>query len=248
MDEQRWLDCTNLDEMLTFATDRPTVKRIIALSFASLVGIRRPLCRPRASERKLRLFCCACCRRVWHWLPDERSRRAVETIERFVDGRATQEELEAATAESDSAHRDIPEGNVEQREAALAALWAAEWFSLKVPGEEVEHVVHSLHRAFQDDRAALAAEQAAQCELLREVVGNPFSTLSADPAWLRWKGGMVKVMGDSIYDQRRYEDLPVLADALEDAGCDNPDILAHCRSAGPHVRGCWVLDLLLARA
>jgi hypothetical protein len=67
---------------------------------------------------------------------------------------------------------------------------------------------------------------------------------SIPPAWLAW-GGLVPTLARAIREERRFQDLPVLADALEDAGCTDADILGHCRAGGPHLRGCWVLDLLL---
>ena len=82
-------------------------------------------------------------------------------------------------------------------------------------------------------------------DLLRHVVGNPFRPVALDPSWLAWNDGVVRKMAQVIYDERRFSELPLLADALEDAGCTNLDILSHCRGSGPHVRGCWVVDLLL---
>ena len=67
-------------------------------------------------------------------------------------------------------------------------------------------------------------------------------------AWLAWNGGTVPRIAQAIYAERAFDRLPVLADALEDAGCANADVLAHCRSGGEHVRGCWVIDLLLGKA
>jgi hypothetical protein len=81
--------------------------------------------------------------------------------------------------------------------------------------------------------------------LLRDIFGNPFRRPTVDPAWLAWSGRMVINLARAIYDAHRFTDLPVLADALEEAGCDDEAILAHCRGPGPHVRGCWVVDLIL---
>jgi hypothetical protein len=83
--------------------------------------------------------------------------------------------------------------------------------------------------------------------LLLDIFGNPFRPVPIDPAWLRWQGGTVVNLAHAIYDARQFENLPVLADALEEAGCANADILAHCHSDGPHVRGCWVVDALLGK-
>jgi hypothetical protein len=84
---------------------------------------------------------------------------------------------------------------------------------------------------------------------LRDIVGPlPFRPVPLDAAWMAWNDGAVRKIAQVIYDERRYGDLPILADALEDAGCTDVDILTHCRSGGEHVRGCWVIDLLLGKA
>jgi hypothetical protein len=84
--------------------------------------------------------------------------------------------------------------------------------------------------------------------LLRELFGPlRFRHVGTDSAWLRWNHGTVPAIARRVYDERTFHDLPILADALEDAGCTDSDILAHCRGQGPHVRGCWVVDLLLGK-
>jgi hypothetical protein len=93
-----------------------------------------------------------------------------------------------------------------------------------------------------------AVEVAAQVALLRDLFGNPFRPASIDPSWLTWNGGTVPRMAKAIYNDRRFGDLPILADALEEAGCTDAGILTHCRSEGPHVRGCWVVDLILGKS
>jgi hypothetical protein len=88
---------------------------------------------------------------------------------------------------------------------------------------------------------------AAHCNVLRDIFGNPFHPISLDPGWTVWNNGLIRKMAGDIYNERRFGDLPILADALEDAGCTEPNILSHCRGPGPHVRGCWVVDLLLGK-
>ena len=88
------------------------------------------------------------------------------------------------------------------------------------------------------------AESAAQAHLLRDIVGNPFRQVRFVP---NWRSPVVTTLADLIYAERVFDRMPILADALEEAGCDDPDILAHCRGDGPHVRGCWVVDLVLGR-
>lgn len=88
----------------------------------------------------------------------------------------------------------------------------------------------------------------AQAALLREIVGNPFRTPAVNPHWLAWSDGTVAKMARSIHDEGAFDRLPILADALEDAGCTDRDILDHCRAPNEHVPGCWVLSLLLTNS
>ena len=85
---------------------------------------------------------------------------------------------------------------------------------------------------------------AALAALLRDVVGNPFRPVSVDTSWLT---SAVVSLAQSIYDDRAFERLPMLADALEEAGCTNAEVLGHCRQPGTHARGCWVVDGVLDR-
>jgi hypothetical protein len=92
------------------------------------------------------------------------------------------------------------------------------------------------------------SEHIAQCGLLRDIIGPfPFRPAAIDPVWLRWNFGTIPAIARHIYEERAFHDMPILADALEDAGCVEAAILGHCRGPRPHVRGCWVLDLLLGK-
>jgi hypothetical protein len=97
-------------------------------------------------------------------------------------------------------------------------------------------------------------ERANQATLLREIFGNPFRPASLAPTWLTWKDGTIPKMAEVNYEDRELpsghldrDRLAVLGDALEEAGCSDPDILGHCQGPVIHVRGCWVLDLLLGK-
>ena len=83
------------------------------------------------------------------------------------------------------------------------------------------------------------------------IEGDPFVKAFhkplIEPSWLTWQAGLIPQFARLIYDERRFEEMPVLADALEDAGCSEDDLLSHCRHHPRHTRGCWVLDALLAR-
>jgi hypothetical protein len=82
------------------------------------------------------------------------------------------------------------------------------------------------------------------CNLVRDLYGNPFRPNAFDP---RWRTSDAVALAQAIYDERAFERLPILADALMDAGCEDEQVIAHCRSEGPHVRGCWVVDLVLGK-
>jgi hypothetical protein len=92
-----------------------------------------------------------------------------------------------------------------------------------------------------------AAAWAAHCALLRDIFGNPFRPVAINPSYLRWRDGTVVRIVQAIYHERRFQDLPILADTLEEAGCTDAAILTHCRGPGEHVRGCWVVDAILAK-
>jgi hypothetical protein len=192
-----------------------------------------------ASDRKPRLFACACCRQVWHLLTDDRSRRAVEVTERFVDGEATEEEWAAARAAARSAagHTDWDNYAPSSPSRALAA-----WQAAMAAGDAAWDAAWDAAGAAPWDAATKQ-----QAPLLRDIVGNPFRPVTLAPAVLAWQGGTVGKLAEGIYEERAFDRLPILADALEDAGCTDRAILDHCRGPGPHARGCWVVDLVLGK-
>jgi hypothetical protein len=187
------------------------------------------------SDRKLRLFAVACSRLVWDRLWYKQSRDAIEMAERYADGLCDRKALLRAGKLASSVVRRSQYREVERvaRDAAIAdAHKAAVW------------VRSSLGHALKDD----PRQGVAQCVLLREIAGNLFRLSPPLPAAvLAWNDGTVPRIAQGIYEGRAFDRLPILHDALLDAGCDDEDILAHCRSEGPHVRGCWVIDLILGK-
>jgi hypothetical protein len=199
--------------------------------------------RGAASDRKLRLFAVACCRRIWHLLVDPRSQAAVEVAEQFADNIATAAQLERAYESAEVAHHEAFTAKGKER-ASLE--WAAQYAADRVP-------FFAARRASRFARVAAAialnsnTENEAQANLLREIFVNEFRPVTIDPIWRTWNDGTVTKLASTIYADRAFDRLPILADALEDAGCDNTDLLAHCRGQGPHVRGCWAVDFLLGK-
>jgi hypothetical protein len=215
----------------------------------------------KVSERKLRLLACAFCRGIWPLLAYDRSRQAVETCERYADGLASAEELEAAAIQARAAG-----------EAASWVTWTCEDRARaaaqgeSATGKMVDRVIAAADQAEQTAARAAAkarpvgvgqAEQAwytasaeqrrFQCHWVRDLCGNLFRSVVFQPSWLAWNSGLVGKIAHVIYAERRFQDLPILADALEDAGCTDAEILAHCRQPAPHALGCWVVDQVLGK-
>ncbi len=189
--------------------------------------------RGRANERKVRLFACGCCRYLW-WgrLVDPRSRAVIQAGEQLADGLISVGQLHELR---DGAERAVKRaGHGTRWRASRAAVFLIGPFAWLAAEEVV--------------RMASEKQLRVQTDLLRDVFSNPFRPISLTPAWLTWHDSLLISMARQMYDNRDFRDMPVLADALEEAGCDNADMLAHCRQPGPHVRGCWVVDLLLGKS
>jgi hypothetical protein len=179
-------------------------------------------------NRRWRLFACACCRGMWPLLTDPRSREAVEVAERYADGAATLEELRQARVGAFYAAR---EG---QSDAHRAAHYAA----------ADEAFVTAEHVSWC---ATKEGYQKVQVDWLRDIFGRRPNPPVIRAAVRAWNGGTVLKLAQAVYQERAFDRLPVLADALEDAGCTDADILGHCRGGGEHVRGCWAVDAVLGR-
>ncbi len=230
MTEQEWLECRDWRDMFTY-----------------LAG--------KVSERKLRLFAVACWCRVWSHLPAE-GKKAVELAERYADGNASILDLQAMRetflAGTGEQHVEIIRGQryhpVFGGTAADAdALWAAKsamresadavtWPALQMTSQSVTSTTVS---------SMLSAEMAVRRRLLHDVVGPLiFRSVICEPAWLT---SDVVELAEGIYQEKAFDRLPILHAALEVAGCDSKEILSHCLGEGPHVRGCWVVDLILGK-
>jgi hypothetical protein len=196
-----------------------------------------------ATERKLRLFAVACCRQIWRYVAHPDSQDAIEVSEHFADGEATPAQLRVAGRKAaDVASMLTFEASVSMRMSKYAARDAALAAAIVARKRLASREVASHAR-----RAIMATPDRPkdQASLLRDIFGNPFRPAAIDPAWLT---STVVALARGIYDDRAFDRMPILGDALEDAGCDNADILVHCRDANAtHVRGCWVVDLVLGK-
>ena len=218
-----------------------------------------------ASKRKLRLFAAACCRRIEHLLTDCVGRQAIEMAERIADGERTGVQvLELANSVWGHAFFYIDQGDEEKREYrvgyhGLSAVYDSlqNVFpptrrlteckpNVKKVAIQAAWATAHFQRSGDDeiDWAAFCQECKEQLSLLYDLFPNPFRPITIDPRWLT---STVVDLANTIYQDRAWDRMPLLADTLMDAGCDCEEIIAHCRSDGPHVRGCWVVDQLLGK-
>jgi hypothetical protein len=222
----------------------------------------------RLSARQLRLFAVACARRIEHRTRHEASRRLLDAVEEYVDGRLTQRQLERRRRGPRDGSGDYACWACASRNASDAARGATHAASRAVAHavyqETWDAAVEEAHRRGLPERfelgeeeleptceflaneaaeAAAREERRAQAALLREVAGNPFRELDRAAPW--WRDQTARLIAKTIYEDRDFTLLPVLADALEEAGCDAAEVLDHLRLPGEHLRGCWALNLVL---
>jgi hypothetical protein len=216
--------------------------------------------RDKVRDRKLRLFACACCRRMWHLLTHKNCRKAVEASELYADARIRQQSLAAACgaankiADRFAFHRDTSQQPPDAPspaalEAILAAAGVARSALLKVRRAEImAHMASDSARRAATCARLSGSDEAEEWKhlvaLVRHIFGNPFRPKAVTPAW---RTATVLGVAQALYDERRFDRMPVLADALEDAGCDEAEVLAHCRQPGEHMPGCWALDQVLGK-
>jgi hypothetical protein len=205
--------------------------------------------RSGASSRKLRLYACACAYDIWHRMTDKRSQDAVIVAENFADGLADYLELISAFNSAHEAWKEIPlllGGRHGERIKSAKGSRAAK--SVARVACNAANPDWNIRMAIDDAWRAGVARNCALAGCLRDIFGNPFRPVVIEPSCLSWNDATIPKLGQAIYDERAFDRLPILADALEESGCNNADILDHCRLPGEHVRGCWVVDLLLGKS
>jgi hypothetical protein len=237
MTEEEWLACEAPDALLDYL---------------------QPIEGDEACIRRIRLFTCACCRLLWTELPTEAA-KLLALAERHADGKLKKgkEKLPSKTtqlsgidarlrAAQSAAFRydrvDLFRGAI--RSARDIVVWEADEAHF---GHLRDLARDQLpYEVFQEVRGpAEAAARAAQMRLLRDIFGNPFRPITFSPEWRTMD---VMLLARGIYAEKAFDRMPILADALQDAGCDSDALLSHLRDPhAAHVRGCWALDLVLGK-
>jgi hypothetical protein len=227
MTEEEWEKWT---DSVSFPTPTSEFEWEVCPRPRPLLSVLRTVNTGQQSERKLRLFAAFCTREYIRLHPDQPGRvvvRWAEVSERYADGVASAEEW-------DRVRRSI-HGRSHAIDPILHAYCEAEG-----AGGIASYRRVAWERSNEDE----AREYQFLARMLRDIFGNPFRPVAFDPAW---RSEAVVGIASGIYEERAFERLPILADALQEAGCEHPDILSHCREPGEHVRGCWVVDLVLGK-
>jgi hypothetical protein len=243
------------------------------------------------SDSKLRLFACACCRRIWDLINTDLHRRAMEYAEWFARGpgrdlewlgtgnwtrrqlsrpleqieqtegwKEINRELQAEQNDLDEETAAFRYDNCTPQGTAACILHLRYDMPYYVPrGVAVLRTApfaywqhsHSSELSYAEEQqwgVRIEQEMVTYCDLLRDVYGPlAFRPVNLPQDWLRWNGGIIAHLAQAIQEERAYYHMPILADALEDAGCTSAELLDHLRRPGPHVLGCWGLDLVLAK-
>ena len=271
MTEEQWLSCTDPIRMVEFLRGNPTSEDTV-----TWWNSRRQFEEAsQGNDRQFRLFACACCRRIWDRIPAACNRDAVAAVEDYLDGRLSGQALERAFVASSAVEyredgsrrsepgywivKDLGRGFYKMTAAASALLIASQVICMadEEYGREAGHVFNSCFYAAAGVflsrfhwplplPTAVEAECAAQAALLRCLFGNPVRSVTIEP---RWRTANVVDLAHAIYQGNEFSpsQMAVLADALLDAGAAG-ELAEHCRNDGPHIKGCWVVDLILGKA
>ncbi len=199
----------------------------------------RAVAQLKSSARQKDLFCLACARLIWNLL-EEDARRPFEWLEEHVGEREKPpptgqfRKLFEGPAQSlyDAHHRR--DGGVAGAAAHVAYDFWAGWYEYAFPNLCEDYAI--FRDVLQEKPHGLLVS------IIREIFGNPFRPITFAH---EWRTSPAVALASQMYESRDFSAMPILADALQDAGCDNDDILNHCRGPGPHVRGCWVVDAVL---
>jgi len=238
--EETWSSATSLRDFLPYTCG------------SKLDEFGRPFHSPTL-DRKCRLIALAALRSLWKHLSDSRCREAIELTEQFADDldiTKLRRAVVLAYAAWDESNVPDTDGFVEWSwdgsisEVVCRAVHEDDFDPdgpsqfIRLSWASILDEIQTFHIHRREDA------QAFHLRLFHDIFGNPFRPVSVERAWLT---STVVKLAEGMYESRDFGAMPILADALQDAGCDHADILDHCRGDGPHTRGCWVVDLLLGK-
>ena len=262
MTEAEWLGAANATELWDVVRDQTGFHRNTLDYQGDSDGYH---------QRLLYLLGVAFCRRLEHLFSDPCCERVMQVAEAFAEGSATIDDLLDAHDDLDIGFRctqasdRLPAANCATLEAVFGlspddykviravdhVSDAAGYLRAVAAGILPANATHKEGKSVWKHAAFLAgkaAEEQVLCDLIRDVMGNPFHPARIDASWLAWNDSTARRIAHGIYEDRAFDRLLILHDALLDAGYDDEAVLSHCRSEGPHVRGCWAIDLIIGKS
>jgi hypothetical protein len=219
MTEGEWLTCTD----------------VLAL-------LAEPTAHGEKAKRRLRLFSIACCRRLSRWIVNPRLLKCLEASERYADGKLKDSGLDHWTAEANKSWQAAEKSakRIRNKAAVIRAHHAIAYTCLTDRYEAYGSAARIILGAEKEFGKPFVEEMRSLFpRLFRDVFPNPYRPIRFDPAW---RTATVARVAGAIYADQGWDEMPILADALEEAGCSEGKVLAHCREPGTLVRGCWVVD------
>lgn len=201
--------------------------------------------RLKRSRRKERLCSCACCFALGDSLSNKTQRSALLASERYADGLIKSATLGTWwTRMNTLTNRARPKNNRETAEVAICR--AVAWACKEDRFFERHNTIYTLCNSKSGLKSSVREPlRPVVAGIIRDIFGNPFRKITFNK---KWRTDTAVSLARAMYDSREFSAMPILADALQDAGCDNEDVLSHCRDANQvHVRGCWVVDVVLEK-
>jgi len=243
MTETEWLACTDPQPMLEFLLRSHVVPATEMRTVAAMAMRRRS-----GWGRKFRLYACGWSRRFWDKIEDQRLRNGLDITEQYTDGLTSDTTFRMAKRQAGAAYNAAIASEGQDGWGTNVSSFVLDIMSLRfLPGWN-PHMDTERGLRFPEAERTFQELSRYHCCLLRDLFGPlPFRSISIATGLLAWNEFTVAKLAQDIYNHHRFDDLPILADALEEAGCQEADILAHCRGPVPHARGCWVVDLILGK-
>jgi hypothetical protein len=233
MTEQQWAESATLSTMLWFLADQ------------------------KGHSRHINLWIVACCRQVEHLVDSLEIQKAIDAAERYAEEAIQRTTMQTWIRRARRARRELSPELPTEKKQACEAVSKALWYLVSYPNGYnptkiaqalVTEARHTGPWGLVKSPDLLKPIERRLVDLLRDMVGNPFQPRPVgNPAWLEANGGLAGRLANSIYEEKRFAEVPILADALEDAGCTEKVILEHLRGPGPHARGCWALNVVLGK-
>ncbi|WP_143393384.1 hypothetical protein [Fimbriiglobus ruber] len=257
MTKEEWDECNDASRLLAIFSELAVASGEYPPSKGQLAICRRFF----TPARKFRLFAIACCRQLSPFLAIPYARDAVDMAERYVDGQETMESLIDMHEFAEQTFATVLNESEPSSPMTLSlamilnTLWAeisrhygniegADYIPLNFVSEVISQQCSDIYKSPEETSQSSTTGNRYLVGLVRCIFGNPFSPFNLDRANLT---SAVSSFARQMYSTKDFSPMPLLADALQEAGCTDENVLRHCRGSGPHTKGCFVVDVILEK-